>query len=191
MDYTATRNARKVFLFKWKRNIVFPQHITNVSKKFFSIPYKSTLVKNVMHNYLNLTKWKLLNYDIKDLHIHLQFLYKNLNNLKYCIQKRNIDNEIVNNFYKSDETKSLKLFNNKQRILDNKFNLLLMRNNKSGDYSNDNKWLKNLSDIQIPKDVADIVSLGHKFNLNQDLNKQDVITTTLCKFLRVIQNIPT
>ena len=50
-------------------------------------------------------------------------------------------------------------------------------NNNNNNYSETTeireKWLKNLTNVQIPQDVIDVLSLGENFNFNANLKKSD------------------
>ena len=57
-----------------------------------------------------------------------------------------------------------------------KFDLLSISKYR-GRKTNKDSWFRNLSDLQIPSDVVDIVSLGPNDSVPQKISKQDVIDT--------------
>ena len=74
----------------------------------------------MQYRYLqNLTK--LLKLEIKDIHLHINFLLKKLNNLKRLVSKQKYDSVMINNFFDLTEQKSFKKFNNIEQKLNNKF----------------------------------------------------------------------
>ncbi|KAK9883489.1 hypothetical protein WA026_001662, partial [Henosepilachna vigintioctopunctata] len=65
-----------------------------------------------------------------------------------------------------------KRFNTAKNTNINKF--LELKENSLRDaqlFSNNNKWFKNMSDINIPKDIADFSSLGPYFGVSSTINQ--------------------
>ena len=83
-----------------------------------------------------------------------------------------------NNFLLHTEEKGIKIFNNLSNRLDRKFEILMKNHEKNTSKNLDNKkWIKNLSDIQIPENVIDVVSLGPNYNVREKLTKSDLVLT--------------
>ena len=66
-------------------------------------------------------------------------------------------------------------WNNIQNSCNKKFKKLLTPTYNNS--TNKTRWLKNLSSVQIPDDVIDIISLGSKHSVPTEISKQYVVNT--------------
>ena len=101
---------------------------------------------------------KNLKTEIRDIHIHIEFIKKSLERIKKQILDSNLDCNTVNQFFYLSNSKFNSILKKCNEKHQKKFDLLSTRKYR---YRKTNKdsWFRNLSDLLIPSDVVDIVYL--------------------------------
>ena len=169
---------RKLFLLKCRTNGVIPDFISNnlidTSNFFTSSISASCILLNLKNRYSR----KLLNIAIKDTH-----------NIQNCIANRiaqlndeilftlpphifdkfyTFENKKYTKLFKIHKNKCIRKFNNflaaKNNSFNNNFNGFNSFNNLASNFDNNN-WLKNLCDVEIPVNVKKVLVLGPKHAL--------------------------
>ena len=120
----------------------------------------------------------LLNLEIRDINFHMNFLNKSLSSLKNLILNLNIDNLTINNFFTYTNKKCKLIREKHNRNLIKKF-VCLAKKQRSLLINSTSKvqFFKNLTDVQIPDDIIDVVSLGPKFRIKKGCDKKDIVDT--------------
>lgn len=173
--------ARKVFLCQCRRYGIFPTHITNALSSVNGL-----FSKNLMHTvYFDkvLLKFKrmTLNAEIKLVHCDLNTLKKEMNSIIVEIKSSNC--VLLNQFLENQE----KFFQKRISDLSNKHNkkFAAIHTTASGRIPFDDKWIVNLTDVQVPEDVSHLLSLGQKFALPYK-TKKDIPMARLLAEVEVI-----
>lgn len=164
----ANQLNRKHFLLRCRRMHIFPYHIQNNTKN--------------VRNLLVTMNWRLnqeitrfnRRLDNKILNLEISICYSNISKIKTCIHnlKSIVSNTIPLNIFNEYEHRLSisfqKSFNKVKSDNVLKFNKLLSLSGNSVKYfGNNSKWFKNVSNIDIPKDIADFLSLGPKFGVHE------------------------
>lgn len=241
-DKIITSKEQMKILIKYRKYDHRPPHILNIKKNLQHIKFHSiTGNKKFMYN-IQCLQTALLNIEIEDLHIHINYLIKKLDSV-YEELLKHVPFDIVHDFVETQIPRIYKYKNSLKNKLENKFdknfkvNLSINDENihntrnintvsvgndnvyiddsnidnnnnniNASDYHNSNsnisnnnnyqstadntnsvnysninlmseKWFHNLTDLEIPKDIIEIVSLGPKFNFQHTLDKENIIKT--------------
>ncbi|XP_043469746.1 uncharacterized protein LOC122503318 [Leptopilina heterotoma] len=172
----ATALSKKVFLLSCRNNNVFPQHIINLQKRvnitsFYSKSCKKTFAK-LNASYLR----NILNIEINDIHLHVEFLKKLQNYCELSIKNSNFNNVSRDRFFDLSRKKFIRILHANNTIHKNKLTTLIKKQSVETKISKPN-WFKNLTDIVIPSEVAEVASLGPNFCFSKDISKVDIINT--------------
>lgn len=167
---------RNRYLLRCKSSGFLPSHLINLKTE---LSFDNLSSNKIFNN--NTFKYKIsaLNIEINDINISIPHLQYTLNTLKNIKIFNLIDNENFNNFFKIQELFLDKFEKQLIRKSILKFNWLTKKfytfhfNKKPNP-----RWIKNLSDTNIPNDVSYFLSLGEKFYINPT-NKSKVIENTL------------
>ena len=170
------------FLIECRRNDVLPKNIFNLNSKFNEFSFHSNFCKRNFQHSLNNFKCSLLSLQIKDISNHINFLKDRVlairNELEKCLPQEIIINllkhQIVlnNRFLNIDRGHIIKL---NSAILEQsstqKQNLNLHR---VFEREKSDPWFVNLTDVQVPDSVQDILRLDKGFSSNviNDKSKQ-------------------
>ena len=114
--------------------------------------------------------------EIRDIHIHIEFIKKSLERIKKQILDFNLDCNTVNKFFYLSNSKFNSILKKCNEEHQKKFDSLSTSKYRCRK-TNKDSWFRNLSDLQILSDVVDIVSLGPNYSVPQKISKQDVIDT--------------
>lgn len=129
-------------------------------------------------------KVKILNLEIDDIHRRIINLQRSQQFLTEFL-KSSVSQDIFSDFmnFQSCFLKNygLKLINNSIKKYNNMKSNFYVDNNDNSIYqfNVNEKWIKNLSKVTIPKNVLYFLSLGKNFFTN-NVNKSDLINNTLC-----------
>lgn len=159
----------------------------NKCKKF------STLPRTHMHTFSNVLQGVhpalidglqeklqriVLNCKIKSCYIYINSKNRKLLSLMRILNTY-VAEDIYEDFAEQLEYNSQNLCNKYKREYVDKFEKIT--NSAHADYRNEfkppDKWLKNLSDVQIPKNVANILALGEKFCVKPEFDQNLAIET--------------
>lgn len=182
-------NHRK-FLLQCRKTDVLPSHILQLSKSLSFLLTEDSPFINEVHQALVRFQRAILNIDISYAHWKYRQLNSKLNTLKENITQMVPDNiagtfiskqsEFYNkesNKVKQRQKRKLKSLISKQRDIE-----------LSSNPNYNNKWLINLSNVEIPPNVKYLLSLGDKFNLpysNNNLPLESLLTDTEYAITRI------
>ncbi|XP_071577748.1 uncharacterized protein [Temnothorax nylanderi] len=173
-----TARQQLVFLLRCRRHDILPPHILHMR---LDINFRSFSVKRRFVGYGERYKKAILNLEIKDLNHHLNFLRSDieliLNDLFSLLPE-----QLLIEFFNSNSHKIAKHNDQQRHNAINKFNRISSKHNLyKAFFDNDRtKWLINIANVNIPDNVAHILSLGDRFGLPvTNLDKKDRLRTTL------------
>lgn len=155
---------------------MIPLHIKHQK---INIVFHSNNIKRKFNNFVSANQVKLLNFEIEDLHINLNYLRKKLTDIKSRLDER-LPHDLLKKIFELNKYR-IRSFNYKIKYNSiNKFNNLTRKYNidlnpfRNIDKS---KWFVNISSKNIPDTVSDLLSLGdgfamplHQFQKNDRLN---------------------
>lgn len=133
-------------------------------------------------NFCNFLKkrflYRLLKTEIKDIHFYIEFINNKFEKLKERIVNSSLDSNTIENFFNFSETKFLSIRNNQKEKYFNKLNFLMSKSHYThkAQHLDESKWVVNLTKVNLPKDVIDIVSLGRKHSIPEVLTKKMLLT---------------
>ena len=171
----------KKYLLNCRTHDFVPKHIKNVVQKFKSFSIHSNSINRKFDKFTSSISFKILNFLIQDMHFHINYLQKTIKKTKQYLNT-NLPKTILQKFYTFLNKINNLLKCNITNTHTKKFNNLKESNDKNNNITDNekliinniqSKWLVNLSDKQIPQDVADILSLGEKFNFKIKPDKTD------------------
>lgn len=145
---------------------------THINKLKISVSFHRNSIKRKFDKFKKANQYKLLNFEIEDQHINLNYLYKKIKNIE---ERRRLFEclpyDLVTTFFElnrhrlisfdySTKNNSIKKFNNLkqfetkiQHLFTSFFNI------------DRSKWFVNISSKDIPDTVSDLLSLGDNFAL--------------------------
>lgn len=180
-------STKKNFLLRCRAYDVVPKHISGRSQNLQSTHFYSYSQKIKFIHFYKHTMFNILNHEISDIHTHLRFLNNNLNQMTMKINFEINDPLITQNFFNLCKEKVRTLMSSMKSDYINKFNRIISnkqshdnKHNSSTNSDSNNKFtqnsFKNLTNLEIPKNVVEIVSLGPKFNKTKNhIDKKDAI----------------
>lgn len=176
---------RLTFLIKCRRNGLFPPHIGNCSKNWINLlETDSSILLRRLESLKDRWAVSTLNLEIKITIDNLSKIKVSFNNLSNRI-KALLPSNVYNNFVDSLKFKYNKIFCNVRKSNIKKFKMMLTRSKNNVKFFNDNKkWLVNLTSVDVPEEVVNLLSLGPKFNLPVDAHNFD-----LKRLLMYLENI--
>lgn len=152
----------KDFLIKCRKNLIIPsfiQHRTNNILKS-----RIRLTQRRYTNYICKINRKILNFEITDKIVHIHKLSRSASYLRSKMFKL-APQHIVNSYIHNIKLNYFRYRENITRKINEKYERLEKEQTPSIYYNKDR--LKNLSDIELPKDVEMILSFGPKFTVYQ------------------------
>lgn len=158
--------ASITFLIRCRNAGIIPNFIKDSSKNICRIFHNNNLpliVKSFSKHMQNF-QTKILNLAIKEKHELLEQFKRELSYIKNIL-RRNFTDEEMTNFLKYNDKLTSTLDKKTRRIHINKFNCLINLQRKELGIKFNKKWFVNKSDVDVPKDVEYILSLGKKFAL--------------------------
>ena len=72
----ANSKSQRRYLLECRKFGATPQHIQNLSRKFFNIRFHSNSCKKKFQNFMKYFATKLLNLEIRDINYHIKFIEK-------------------------------------------------------------------------------------------------------------------
>ena len=117
---------------------------------------------------------KLLNFEIWDTNFHLLFLKMLLKKIDKDISTTTLDSSTKKKIFFFSQKKFNSILSNHNFIHQEKFtSLLSKKNNLTLSYKD--TFVKNLSEVQLPSEVIDTVSLGSNFSVPSKISEQQII----------------
>lgn len=157
---------RRIFLLRCRSSRIVPNHIINNFKNLHnSVINPHGRITGDVVNFITALEFKTLNLEIKTTCNNIKFFKQNINNLQSQV-KNVIPDHIFIEFERTLTLSFNKQFNLVKNKNISKFQRLqdsLPSNKKL--FTDNSNWFKNLSDIEIPKDISDFLSLGPKFSI--------------------------
>ena len=190
MKKITTAQAHRRFLLSCRNNDVLPKHLMNIHENLKHMHFYSNYGKKIFNKTTETFQNKLLNLEIVDINIHINYLQKFLTSIENVLNSQ-IDVDLFSHIKKTYNT-HLKNYNEKLKqrhhkklesiIISNQLpnNIIDPYNSLSNaidDNNNNNTWFINLTNTDIPKNVVDTVSLGQKFSTRTSLNNKNAIET--------------
>lgn len=174
------------FLLKCRSFDVFPRHIENSVIPFLSITFHSNFGKKMQFSYSHSIKKTLLGFEISDLNIHINFLHKKRDLIINDLQ--NLTSSQLCHAFLSFFQNSISFQGNSKKLsLERKFIDLLSTCNPpladiysgtSKSYNNItstpeiNKWVVNLSKVDLTAPVKEILCLGDKHSYTSQIDQR-------------------
>lgn len=161
----ATLVNKRIFLLNCKNNEVLPKSL-NYNFGYFGRKFHKTDFDRVRASFLK----SLLILAISDVFRELQFVRRRISFLQANI-KRVVGRFVFSNFMNEISNVYSSKFDQVKQNQKNKLDILIRQ--KYGSFlkelnRNVDKWIVNLTDIDIPDNVKYILSLGPKFNVNSE-----------------------
>lgn len=156
----------KTFLIKCRQKKILPLHISQTSKCLQNFFKEEHPFINRCHNILVRFQKSVLNIEIQYTHWKVNNLKTTINNCKEYL-RNTLTQSDFDTFSRSQDT----FYKNQTEIVKekqfSKFNKLInmQKGVELNTFTFNNKWLINLTDLDIPQDIKILLSLGDKFNL--------------------------
>lgn len=161
LKHLASLRNQRIFLLKCRHLSIFPQHInaaTDRTTQHLYIP--DGTVGNRIHHFNNRLKHKLINLEIRSIFRVLNERERVLRALEVSLRGL-LPQHVCSEF-----------FNRQNIVYNRKFNTIKQNNIRKIDHLRSTQeikiktkpnWIKNLTDLQIPTDISEFISLGPKF----------------------------
>jgi len=166
------------YLYQHKNKNQIPNHIIHIEKKIEHSICKEYFQQNNIPSFLSSFSTKLLSLQIKTMHWKLSILEK-----EFKMNLQNINNPITTNIlenictsYITNQCKmKTNLLINKVKTRSAIVTPLLNKNNQLEKYNNlhTNNWCINITELNIPNNIINFLSLGHNFNINNKTKNKD------------------
>ena len=194
---------KKNFLLSCRSRNLKHKKLLNITNNLKTIHFHSQFAKLKTEKIIKNLQNTILNLEIKDIHIHLRFLYKqktNIENTLKNIVSPNTFNSLIN-FNKSQPSSSNnentnRLKNKLQQLNDSQCNNLKIfginqhsKFNQNFDFNSD-PWLINISSTPIPTNVHNFLRLGQDFSNASFQNKKTQIFELVKDFENHSYKIP-
>ena len=186
------------YLIECRRNDVLPKKIFNLNSKFNEFSFHINFCERKFHHSLNKFKCSLLNLQIKDISNHINFLknrvFTTRNELEKCLPQGIIidllkHQIVLNNRFLNNDRGHMKKLNSAilEQSSAQKQNLNLHR---VFEKEKNDPWFVNLTDVQVPDSVQDILRLGKDFSSNMINDKSKRMTEIVKDIEANIHKIP-
>ena len=150
----------------------------NTSKRLNNVAFYSRTYTLQREKYIHHQKIKLLDWEISDVHLHINFLKNQLNRIHSKLENTSVPRTILSRFYELDELKFKRIFRSENAKLIKKINKLAQQFDiPLVPVSEIDNYFQNLTEITIPQEVAEVVALGSQFCSVPKPNKQNIIDT--------------
>jgi len=174
-----TLQQQRTFLLKCRQHDILPPHIYNIK---FTTYYRNYQLNKKGRNFKSIYQKRLLNLEIKDIHGHIMFLNKKIEGTESRIKSK-LPNVIWEDFCISNNNKFNRCNLDYRNKLIKKFNNINVRQNESLHKflnTDKSKWIVNESNINIPENIMNVLSLGDTFSVPVDVkNYRDRTDITL------------
>ncbi|XP_050509003.1 uncharacterized protein LOC126886191 [Diabrotica virgifera virgifera] len=181
----AKLEARRLFLLECRRRKQTPTFIQNQIDRLVNTTFRATRgsVRRRVDNFESQVRVRLLNISIHSVHHDIKTITQRIQSITSCL-RNSLPAHIINNF----DRRLLNQFNftvNKSlETLQKKIaNLGITPFSK---IKHQQKWFKNLTDIDLPPNVSKLLALGPKFGLAPTLKDYSI-----CNLLSDVENILT
>lgn len=178
---------RQIFLLKCRQHELQPVFLSfNVKHIKFDSGYLDGEFKKMLTYF----KRKTLNLLIKETYTNLRQIDNNIRQIDHILTNR-LDTTYYETFKKHESLKTKKLFNNIKKKNIDKINKLRCtpKNTKQNHISE--KWIENQTNIQLPENVKEMLSLGYNYALPITTEKDLPIDDIVASIELAIENLPT
>lgn len=182
----ANKLNRRNFLLRCRRSNILPRHIQDSTKTMNKLfQPENWKIAEEMRRHVRRLSNKNLNLEIKECYYDLSNLKNNIISIQ-GILKNTLPNQIYNEYCRRLDIAYNKRFSKIKNVHLKKFTELQQKvvNDRQKMFVNNEKWFKNISDVDIPSDIVDFLSLGSKFGIaptGKNLNVK--------RFLADVENI--
>jgi len=180
-----TLQQQRTFLLKCRQHDILPPHIYNI--KFTTYLGNYQLNRKGL-NLKSMYQRRLLNLEIKDIHSHISFLNKKIEVIESRIKSK-LPDVIWKDFCISNNNKFKRCSSDYRNKLIKKFNNINgLQNESLYKFLNTDKskWIVNESNIKIPENIMNFLSLGNKFsvpvNVNDYRDRTDITLNVIKSF---------
>ena len=168
---------QKEFLISCRKNYIYNRKTLHVTKGIENLHLYSATCRKRQQDICDKLKQSVLNLIIQDIFFHINFLKSQLVKIEhklFNILPTNIVNfdimKFQKNFFVQSQVANIPKTNEKITFIKNKYNnnnnssIQINQHKKLAQFSYDNDpWLTNLSNTQIPPQVQDLLRLGDDF----------------------------
>lgn len=186
----ANQLNRKHFLLRCRRNRIAPFHIEDsITKTRTLLTTTHWRISQEINNFTDRLGNKIINIEIKICYNTIKKLKDFINNLQSCIESI-LPPHIFNDFSNRLQISFNRRFNKVKSANIAKYNNLFNNDNIADKLFVDNsKWYLNISNVDIPKDIADFLSLGPKFGVPV-VGNQINVKRFLADVESVVESVP-
>lgn len=157
----AITKTRRSFLLRCKKNRIMPNFITNASKNYDAL-YTDYIKPKRVDRFIGQLQLRHLNLVIAATFTHITNLEKQTNRLERHIT-RYFPSMPVKDLFKAQRDFSKRLRVRRNVTLNSKYDRLADEQNER---LGNKEWFKNISQTEIPSNVATLLGLGPKFAIN-------------------------
>lgn len=178
------------FLSQCIRHELTPNYIKHMNRIHINTTHYNYQNKKRLENTINSHSIKIIKIELKNSYSQINIIQSRIDKEWYKINREITQrefthiNKIIKTIYQKHYAQKRKTINKKLERLRNTSNSLLQRyiNNK-------NKYLINLSDRQIPKNVSRLLNMGPKMAINQETEKDTLkLITDVEQCIGMIRN---
>ncbi|XP_072377933.1 uncharacterized protein [Diabrotica undecimpunctata] len=179
----ARTEAKKTFLIQCRKTKRYPRFLNDRTDHLMqsTMGTLSNKLKRRADAINTQVRARLLNFHISSVHSDIAFIHRQMSNIFIQLEPL-LPSNILDQYETSLLKKYTFFLNNSLSHLQTKLNNL-----GSTPFSRlpfHDKWIKNLTNIQIPRNILKLLSLGPKFGLQPSFNDYSV-----CNFVADIENI--
>lgn len=179
---------RKIFLLRCRKDDITPPHITNGTKNVEAlINFQDGYTGQKILKFNNRLDSKLINLEIDITIATLKKLEKHLIQIIEQL-KNHIPNHVINEFQNRQHVTSEKHFKKVKNRNLKKFNNLKNQQHELH-ISTQDKWIKNLTNLDIPQEILRFLSLGFKFSI-EPTNKEISVKRLISDIENIIRVLP-
>jgi len=159
-----TSKQQLTFLIRCRRHDLIPTHINKLK---ISVAFHSNSIKRKFDRFKKANQYRLLNFEIEDQNINLNYLYKKIKDIEERLFEC-LPQDLVTTFFELNRRRLTSFDYSIKNNSINKFNNLTQKHNTClHPFSNIDKsmWFVNISSKDIPDTISDLLSLGDNFAL--------------------------
>lgn len=190
-DRMARFTNRRTFLLRCRTSGIIPRHIHDGLKNIQTLLYagnNTNLTKKVDNLTMKVYK-QVLSMEIKITCANIKQMVLKIKEIRFKLL-RTVLPEIVNEY----EARLNHSFDNYLNKIKNrnirKFHQLSQMKSRDGLFIDNSKWFKNLSDVNIPQDISDLLSLGPKFAVPCEEKSRLRLDRFLADVENIIEELP-
>ncbi|XP_044764379.1 uncharacterized protein LOC123320947 [Coccinella septempunctata] len=187
----ATKLNRRIFLLRCRQSGVIPRHISDSVKNLNYTLQNGGYVSStkLIDRFVRETCGKMLSMEIKMTCSDILKYEKDIAMLRSSLVSR-LPYDIFRDYSRTINRSFNTLFKKVKSVNMIKFEKLCRAQLRDNVLFQDNSnWFRNLSDIEIPRDVSDFLSLGPDFSVGY-INKRSLIKNVLMDVENILSEVP-